>query len=142
LQGATYAEKDDSLLTAILVFAVLVSAAFMVWMYQSMKRDRDADKREGVVASWHGLRVTPTELIENYTVNAQRHQLAGLTARVEDSGTNVAPKRNADDARQVFVIVEGPATGIVRTAPASSAADSTARHFVVKLNMLSKQALG
>jgi hypothetical protein len=63
-----------------------------------------------------GLRITPTELILGYRKNARRGSLAGLSARVEDSGTQAQ-----NDVRRIHVIIEGPGTAVVRTKKAKAA---------------------
>jgi hypothetical protein len=95
----------------------------------------------GVVANWYGLRVTRSELIEGYGNNARRHPLAGLTARVEDSGTK-AHRGGGRDDRRVHVIIEGPNTAVVKTRRVGGTynADTAARKFAATFNVLSKQA--
>jgi hypothetical protein len=99
-------------------------------------RRGEANAGDGVIASWEGLRVTRTELIECYSQPALRHPLHGLTARVEDSGTNIRQGGGRDD-RRIHVIVEGPNTAVVKTKKVASTynADASARNFAATLNM-------
>jgi hypothetical protein len=99
-----------------------------------------ADRRDGVIAEWEGLRLTRTELIEGYRRNAQRHPLSGLSARVEECGTE---GRNISSVGQrcIHVTIEGPHTAIVRTMSVKRhpSADARARTFAEKLNLASRQ---
>jgi hypothetical protein len=108
------------------------------------------DVADGVVASWEGLRIAKTELIEGYESNAIRHSLVGLTAKVETTGDktvrNTITKENrlravVDDDRRVHVTIEGPRTAIVRSVftKTSYDADARARQFAAQLNMAGRQ---
>ncbi|OBG35797.1 hypothetical protein [Mycobacterium sp. E3198] len=58
------------------------------------------DRAEGVIFSFHDLRITRTELIRGYEENAQRIPLRGLTATVTTGQT-------------VYITIEGPETRFV-----------------------------
>src|SRR5271155_4485537 len=105
------------LFIVFLIFIALCAAAAY-----SGQRVARANGKDGVFATWEGLRVSKTELIEGYKADARRHPLQGLAARVEDS----------PDDRRVHVIIEGPDTNIVKSTKASSPrnGDAAARQFV------------
>jgi hypothetical protein len=112
-----------------LVLGFAIAAAIFIFKAR-------ANKRDGVVMDWEGLRFTRTELIEGYSQNALRHPLKGLTARVEDTGFH----RGGANQHRIHVIVEGPSTAIVKSARSKSRfSDGQARKFVATLNMLSRQ---
>jgi hypothetical protein len=119
---------------------------YAAWVVQKNAAD-------GVVASFDGLRMTKTELVEGYEGNANRHSLVGLTAKVEatggktarvvttHSGSAVGVGSVVDDDRRVHVTVEGPQTAIVYSVfvKASYDAEARARQFVAQLNLASRQ---
>jgi hypothetical protein len=104
---------------------------------------------DGVIAAWEHLRITKTELIEGYKAKATRHSLAGLTARVETSGTVVTHvsggggmvSSGTTDERSLHLTIEGPYTAIVHTVKLKGKpyADVEARKFAAALNMASCQ---
>lgn len=137
-----------------LIFLMFVAAIIFIVVYRI--RNSKANARDGVIADWAGIRMTRTELIEGYKENAPRHPLAGLTARVENSGgvtSNVDGymaggmgriTTETDDNRQVHLIVEGPNTAIFKTVSAKyqgGNADASARQFATALNMASRRQL-
>jgi hypothetical protein len=76
--------------------------AIGIWQRRRNVADR-------VIAAWAGLRITPTEPILGYRKNARRGSLAGLSATVEDSGTQARSRRlGGNDDRRIHVIFEGP----------------------------------
>jgi ribosomal protein L7/L12 len=133
---------------AIFVFIAIFIIAMAV---QTSKRN--ADKALGIIATFDGLKLTTTHLL----VGGIRHPIAGLTARVEDSGTlnrritatrlvtigvfALAAKKKQDD-REVYLTIEGDALQIVRTVQfkKTPAAGTAARQFAGQLNLLSRQA--
>jgi large subunit ribosomal protein L7/L12 len=112
-------------------------------------------KNSGVVTSFAGLHLTKLELIEGNGDLAPRHVLAGLTARVEDSGTlnrritatrllavgvfALAIKKKQDD-REVYLTIEGPTTAILRAVAfkVNPKAGEDARRFAAQLNLFSR----
>ncbi|GBE64535.1 hypothetical protein MFM001_09970 [Mycobacterium sp. MFM001] len=134
-----------------LLFLMFVAVIVFVVVYRI--RASKANARDGVIADWAGIRMTQTELIEGYKDNAPRHPLAGLTARVENSGGVTSDvggymaggmgriTTETKDNRQVHLIVEGPNTAIIKTVSAKYGgnADSSARQFATALNMASRQ---
>jgi hypothetical protein len=120
------------LFIVFLIFIALCGAAAY-----SGQRVARANGRDGVFATWEGLRVNKTELIEGYKADARRHPLKGLAARVEDAGTRAGGR----DDRRVHVIIEGPDTNIVKSAKASSPrnGDAAARQFVATVNATSRE---
>jgi hypothetical protein len=135
--------------SVIIVFSVLLVAAWVVWNFVRAAGWKKQNRADGVIASWEHLRVTPTELIEGYKANAKHHSLAGLSARVETSGSVISNvsggggmvRTDTSDERQVHVMIEGPSTAIVYTLKLrkSPDADTNARWFASKLNMASRQ---
>jgi hypothetical protein len=126
----------DPLLAVIIILVVLSIGTAVVHGIHEANKNRE----EGVIADFEGLRFTRTELIEGYWRNATRHSLAGLSARVEDTGIKAHLGRGRDD-RRVHVIVEGPHTAIVHSKRVGDTlnADARARQFVTRLNMASRQ---
>jgi hypothetical protein len=142
---------------AIVVVIIMVAVFVIAVAYQVSVAK--AKKAAGVIASFANLNLTKTELIEGLGDTAPRHPLAGLTARVEDSGTlnrritatrlvamgpfALAAKKKQDD-REAFLTVEGPDVAIVRTVQMKNkpSAGSEARAFAAKLNLLSRQLAG
>ncbi|BBZ12547.1 DUF2510 domain-containing protein [Mycobacterium branderi] len=136
-----------------LLFLMFVAVIVFVVVYRI--RANKANARDGVIADWAGIRMTRTELIEGYKENAPRHPLAGLTARVENSGSVTSTVRgsvyggsgnvatDSQDNRQVHLIVEGPNTAITKTVSAKYGgnADASARQFATALNMASRRQL-
>jgi hypothetical protein len=148
------------------VFLILFVIAFgLIAWYHIAKdtRNRAQNRADSVIAyvaipGGGSLRLTATELIEGYGENARRHPIAGLVARVEDSGTLnrrvtatrlvafgvfalAAPKKQDD--RELYLTIEGPTTAILRTIQVKNAASITtrARSFAMQVNMASKAAL-
>jgi hypothetical protein len=146
--GATLA-----IIVAVCCFVVAARMVRAALKYAKLSR-QNVD--EGVIAAFENLRLTPTELIEGYKASARRHPLAGLSARVETTGTvttdvsgyigpyggNVASTKSDD--RVVHVTIEGPRTAIVYTVKlkVNSNADTEARKFAAQLNMASRQLQG
>jgi hypothetical protein len=147
------------------VFLILFAIAFgLIAWYHIAKdtRNRAQNRADSVIAHVEipggSLRLAATELIEGYGENARRHPVAGLVARVEDSGTLnrrvtatrlvafgvfalAAPKKQDD--RELYLTIEGPTTAIIRTIQVKNAASITtrARSFAMQVNMASKAAL-
>jgi ribosomal protein L7/L12 len=112
-------------------------------------------KNNGVILSFGDLHLTKLELIEGNGDLAPRHPLAGLVARVEDSGTvnrritatrlvatgvfALAWKKKQDD-REIYLTIEGPTTGIFRQVSfkSNATAGADARRFATQLNMMSR----
>lgn len=138
--------------------AVVVILAIVVFVIALAYQISVANEKKaaGVVTSFDGLNLTATELIDGIGSTAARYPLAGLTARVEDSGTlnrritatrlvafgvfALAAKKKQDD-REVYLTIEGDNVAIVRTVQFKKvpAAGAQARTFAAQLNMLSKQ---
>lgn len=138
-----------------MIILILVLAVVAVIVYLGIQNAKQ-DKADGVVATFAGLRLTPTELIEGYGKDAIRHPVAGLTARVEDSGAlnrritatrivaigvfALAAKKKQDD-REVYLTIEGPTTGILKTVEMKKNKDAgtQARLFANRINLLGRQ---
>lgn len=138
--------------------AVVVILAIVVFVIALAYQISVANEKKaaGVVTSFDGLNLTATELIDGIGSTAARYPLAGLTARVEDSGTlnrritatrlvafgvfALAAKKKQDD-REVYLTIEGANVAIMRTAQCKKtpAAGAQARNFAVQLNMLSRR---
>jgi hypothetical protein len=115
----------------ILFFCLGIAIAVAILVFKAR-----ANKRDGVVMDWEGLRFTRTELIEGYSQSARRHPLKGLTARVEDTGFH----RGGPNQHRIHVIVEGPNTAIAKSARSKSRfSDTAARKFVATLNMAGRK---
>jgi hypothetical protein len=65
---------------------------------------REQNRAEGVIFSFHELRITRTELIKGYEENARRIPLRGLTATVTETDT-------------VDITIKGPDTKFVYSMP-------------------------
>ncbi|ORW05816.1 DUF2510 domain-containing protein [Mycobacterium kyorinense] len=136
-----------------LIFLLFIAVIIFVVVYRI--RVGKANATDGVIADWNGVRMTRTELIEGYKKNARRHPLAGLTARVENSGSVTSTVKgtiyggsghigtDSQDDRQVHLIVEGPNTAITksRSVRYDGNADRSARQFATALNMASRRQL-
>jgi hypothetical protein len=112
--------------------------------------------KDGVVASFGDLHLTRTELLDGLGSAATHYPLAGLTARVEDSGTlnrritatrlallgpfALAAKKRQDD-REVYLTIEGGDVAILRTVQLKDkpTAGTEARQFAAKVNSRSRQ---
>jgi ribosomal protein L7/L12 len=134
------------------VFITVVTVVFIIAMAVQTAA-RNADKAAGIIAKFDGLQLTATHLING----GIKHPLAGLTARVEDSGTlnrritatrlvtlgvfALAAKKKQDD-REVYLTIEGADVQILRTVQFKKnvAAGTAARQFAGQLNLLSRQA--
>lgn len=134
-----------------IVVIVVVVAGIVAGVAQA-----NDDKKHGVIASFSGLRLTPTELIDGRSARAARYPLSGVVARVEDSGTlnrrmtmtrmaligpfALAAKKKQDD-REVYLTIEGPEVAVIRTVPMKKdkKAGTRAREFAAKVNMHSRQ---
>lgn len=139
--------------TAVVVIIMIVAFVLALAYQQTVAK---AKKDAGVIASFANLNLTDTELIEGLGATAPRYPLAGLTARVEDSGTlnrritatrlvalgpfALAAKKKQDD-REVYLTVEGPDVAILRTVQMRNRplAGTQAREFAAKLNLRSRQ---
>lgn len=150
--------------TVFFVVFLLIIGSVIAFQVVTNSRQRAQDATDGVTTRLKvagiadlPLRITRTELIEGYREGAPRHSLAGLTARVEDSGTLnrritatrmvalgvfalAAPKRQDD--REVYLTIEGPTTAIVRAIKVKSnpTIGVTARKFAMDLNAASRVA--
>ncbi|WP_157494279.1 hypothetical protein [Kutzneria sp. 744] len=140
-------------MTAVVVIIMIAVFAIGIAYQVSVS---NAKKAAGVIASFANLNLTETELIEGLGDAARRHSLAGLTARVEDSGTlnrritatrlavmgpfALAAKKKQDD-REVYLTVEGPDVAILRTVQMKNkpTAGTDAREFAARLNLRSRQ---
>ena len=138
------------------ILAVLLGLSVFVIALVYQVSVTNAKKANGVIASFDNLNLTATELIDGFGDTTTRHPLAGLTARVEDSGTlnrritatrlatigvfALAAKKKQDD-REVYLTIEGNDVAIVRTVQfkKTPSAGTQAREFAAKLNMLSRQ---
>ncbi len=96
-------------------------------------------RRAGVViTSFHGLRVTRTELIKGDGPDAPRVPLRGLSAKVESTGT----KTEHHDDRRVHITIKGPDTDFVYSKEANSRSTNVqARRFAATLNHLANRQL-
>jgi ribosomal protein L7/L12 len=135
---------------AITVFVVIV--VFIIAL-AVQNASRNADKAMGIIAKFDGLKLTATHLING----GIKYPIAGLTARVEDSGTlnrritatrlvtlgvfALAAKKKQDD-REVYLTIEGDNVQILRTVQFKKAptAGTAARQFAGQLNLLGRQA--
>lgn len=143
------------------VFFFVILGGLITLRVVTNSRQRAQDVTDGVIARLKTagildipLRITRTELIEGYGEGAARHPLAGLTARVEDSGTLnrritatrmvalgvfalAAPKKQDD--REVYLTIEGPTTAIVKSIKVKSnpTIGTAARKFSMELNSAS-----
>lgn len=140
-------------MTALVIILMVVIFVIGVAYQVSMA---NAKKAAGVIASFGGLNLTATELIDGLGDAAPRYPLAGLTARVEDSGTlnrritatrlvtigvfALAAKKKQDD-REVYLTIEGPDVAILRTVQfkKTPSAGTQAREFAAQLNLRSRQ---
>jgi hypothetical protein len=86
--------------TICITVTVVLVVTLPVW---GTARRALLNKQQRVLASWEGLRITRTELIHGYKRDAPRHPLAGLTAKLDDSGGHA------------IVTVEGPGTHITES---------------------------
>lgn len=118
-------------------FAVAFLILLAVFLVVAIRAARQGqlNARDGVIAHWEGLRLTPTELIEGYGDNAVRHPLGGLTARVEDTRTRVGSRNE----RRIHVMVEGPNTTVIKARKVTALynGDASARKFAATLNAAS-----
>lgn len=143
-------------MTALIV--ILMVVVFVVALAYQVSVSK-AKAAAGVIASFGDLNITATELIEGSGSTAPRYPLAGLTARVEDSGTlnrritatrlavmgpfALAAKKKQDD-REVYLTIEGPDVAILRTVQFKNKprAGTEAREFAAQLNLRSRQLAG
>lgn len=146
-------------ISTLIIVAIIVGVVwFKLWLNN---RQKQTDAADGVIAHVNlpggPLRFTTTELLDGY--EPTRHPLAGLTARVEDSGTLnrritatrlvafgvfalAAPKKQDD--RELYLTIEGPDTAILRAVPLKNGGTATAaavRKFAMQLNQASARAL-
>jgi ribosomal protein L7/L12 len=133
----------------ILIIVALAVAFFIKLAAAQGKKDA------GVLASFADLHLTGTHLIEGNPASGQRHELPGLVARVEDSGTlnrritatrlatlgpfALAAKKKQDD-REVYLTVEGATMAIVRSVlfKTTPTAGADARKFAAQLNLMAR----
>lgn len=133
----------------ILIIVALAVAFFIKLAAAQGKKDA------GVLASFADLHLTGTHLIEGNPASGQRHELPGLVARVEDSGTlnrritatrlatlgpfALAAKKKQDD-REVYLTVEGATMAIVRSVlfKKTPTAGADARKFAAQLNLMAR----
>lgn len=142
--------------TTIVVIVIAVIVAAVIWFRVIVSRkQKELNAGDGVIATLNiptgPLRLTATELIEGYAPDAPRHPIAGLVARVEDSGTLnrritatrlvalgvfalAAPKRLDD--RELYFTIEGPATALIRTIELKKQPQmgEAARKFAMQVN--------
>jgi Protein of unknown function (DUF2510) len=139
---------------AATIFLVLVLPLVKIsWSFIQGVWRRKRNAADSVIFAWQDLRMSSTELIEGYSSNAPRRSLAGLTARVETSGSVGSRKSygaygvriSTGDDRLVHLTIEGPRTAIVRTAIVRSLKAMTevgARQFASELNLAGRQLQG
>jgi hypothetical protein len=124
----------------VLVAMCVIVAVFLGYGVAHFAWRSIADRRDGVIAEWEGLRISATELIEGYRPNAKRHPVSGLSASVEECGTE---RRNVSSVgrRCLHVTIAGPHPAIVRTMSVKChpKADARARAFAEKVNQASRQ---
>lgn len=142
-------------IATLIVVGIIVGVVWLkMWLSNAQKTKDSADGVLGRVNLPGGpLRFTATELLDGY--QGTPHPLAGLTARVEDSGTLnrritatrlvafgvfalAAPKRQDD--RELYLTIEGPSTAILRAVPLKNGGTVLAtqvRKFAMQLNQAS-----
>lgn len=141
------------------VVVILALVALGIWgameQAKQAKREAERDAELGVLASFAGLKITSTQLIEGTGSAERQHSISGLIARVEDSGTLnrrltatrmvtlgvfalAAPKKQDD--RVVYLTVEGPDVAITREVKMFDNANAgvKAREFAQQVNRLAK----
>ncbi len=141
-------------LGAALIFLTIVLPLVAIsWSFIQRVWRRKRNAADSVIFAWQDLRMSSTELIEGYSSNAPRRSLAGLTARVEASGTVGGMKSHGAFGvrlttgydRLVQLTIEGPRTAIERTATVRSEKAMTemeARQFASALNLAGRQLQG
>jgi hypothetical protein len=117
----------------MLVWALIFIILATIWQVLARALHKWLNARRLVLADWQGLRITRTELIEGYKTSATRHPLRGLAAWVER------------DEKQVYVVVEGPDTAIVKISsihnlPFMPSKLPTAQEFVAAFNLACQRA--
>lgn len=138
-----------------LIFWLVIFGLIALWVVWK-RHQRKADQAAGIIAKWYDLRLTKTELIDGVGKHAKRYPLAGLTARVENTGTVTTTggrysgsggggsySANTSDDRKVHLMIEGPDMAITRSLSVRiyGNADVTARQFATTLNMASRRQL-
>lgn len=142
--------------TSTVLVLMLLCVAVLCYAVPKAIGQHRRERAPGVIASFADLRLTETALIEGIGRAERWHDLAGLVARVEDSGTLnrrftasrlvlmgpfalAAPKRQDD--RSVYLTIEGPATAVLREVEMryQQSAGSAARRFAMELNMRARR---
>lgn len=141
---------------AAFLIAILAGIIALIVVIAVGTKKKGPDTSEGVLGTLilpgMVLRYTATELIEGYGDAAKRYPLAGITARVEDTGALTqrvtatrlvalgvfalaAPKKQ--DNRVLYLTVEGPETAILKAVPLQHQLGSMPtkmRQFAMDLN--------
>ncbi|MGN6200035.1 hypothetical protein [Humibacter sp.] len=149
--------------TVGVVIVFVIVAIVVVFAVRTIMRRNAQNAADQVIASFQfnegALRLTESEIIEGYGEDATRHPVAGLTATVEDSGSvnrrltatrmlllgpfSLAAPKKLDD-RELFLTIEGPATGILRSVTLkdkSAATGAAVRRFAMAINTASRVAV-
>lgn len=130
----------------VIGFCVIV-VGLIWWAAVSSKRDSDA----GIIASFSGLKLSRTHVIEGGRDSAKRYPLDGASAFVEDAGqlskritatralaTGVVALawRKRKDDRSIFLTIQGPGVALVREVRVEDNKDAPAeaRAFAARVN--------
>lgn len=150
-----YDHAMNSATVGVVIVFVIVGIV-VVFAVRTVVRRNAQNAADHVIASFQfnegALRLTASELIEGYGEEAPRHPVSGLTASVEDSGTvnrrltatrmlllgplSLAVPKKLDD-RELFLTIEGPTTGLLRSVTLKDKSASTGaavRRFAMAIN--------